>query len=110
MGHRDAAEWQYSAERCLPGSLTDHSLSSTAYGTAISRVEIINDRLAPTTRPPANHKCLERPNPERNSTAAAAFPCNRSSGHYHLSLNREGRWGTTDDFTTSFLLVVGLRH
>ena len=23
--------------------------------------------------------------------------------HYHLSLTREGRWGTTDDFTTSFL-------
>ena len=23
--------------------------------------------------------------------------------HHHLSLNREGRWGTTDDFTTSFL-------
>ena len=23
--------------------------------------------------------------------------------HLHLSLNREGRWGTTDDFTTSFL-------
>ena len=23
--------------------------------------------------------------------------------HYHLSLNREGRWGTTDDFKTSFL-------
>ena len=23
--------------------------------------------------------------------------------HYHLSLNREGRWGTTNDFTTSFL-------
>ena len=22
---------------------------------------------------------------------------------FHLSLNREGRWGTTDDFTTSFL-------
>ena len=22
---------------------------------------------------------------------------------YHLSLNRGGRWGTTDDFTTSFL-------
>ena len=22
---------------------------------------------------------------------------------HHLSLNREGRWGTTDDFTTSFL-------
>ena len=22
--------------------------------------------------------------------------------HLHLSLNREGRWGTTDDFTTSF--------
>ena len=24
--------------------------------------------------------------------------------HLHLSLSREGRWGTTDDFTTSFLL------
>ena len=23
--------------------------------------------------------------------------------HHHLSLNREGRWGITDDFTTSFL-------
>ena len=23
--------------------------------------------------------------------------------HHHLSLSREGRWGTTDDFTTSFL-------
>ena len=22
--------------------------------------------------------------------------------YYHLSLNREGRWGTTDDFATSF--------
>ena len=24
------------------------------------------------------------------------------TSHYHLSLNREGRWGTTDDFATSF--------
>ena len=23
--------------------------------------------------------------------------------HHHQSLNREGRWGTTDDFSTSFL-------
>ena len=23
--------------------------------------------------------------------------------HHHLSLDREGRWGTTDDFATSFL-------
>ena len=23
--------------------------------------------------------------------------------HHHLSLNRQGRWGTTDDFATSFL-------
>ena len=23
--------------------------------------------------------------------------------HYHISLHREGRWGTTDDFATSFL-------
>ena len=26
-----------------------------------------------------------------------------SSHHHHLSLNRDGRWGTTDDFATSFL-------
>ena len=26
-----------------------------------------------------------------------------SHHHHHLSLNRDGRWGTTDDFTTSFL-------
>ena len=24
--------------------------------------------------------------------------------HFHLSLNLEGRWGTTDDFKASFLL------
>ena len=26
-----------------------------------------------------------------------------SHHHHHLSLNREGHWGTTDDFATSFL-------
>ena len=26
-----------------------------------------------------------------------------TSHHHHQSLNREGRWGTTDDFATSFL-------
>ena len=25
--------------------------------------------------------------------------------HHHLSLNRESRWGTTDDFATSFLFA-----
>ena len=25
------------------------------------------------------------------------------SNHHHQSLNHEGRWGTTDDFATSFL-------
>ena len=28
----------------------------------------------------------------------------------HLSLNREGRWGTTDDFTTSFLHFFPILH
>ena len=28
---------------------------------------------------------------------------NHHHHHHHLSLNREGRWGTTDDFETSFL-------
>ena len=27
----------------------------------------------------------------------------RENHHHHQSLNREGRWGTTDDFATSFL-------
>ena len=27
----------------------------------------------------------------------------RSNYHYHQSLNREGRWGTTNDFATSCL-------
>ena len=27
----------------------------------------------------------------------------RRHHHHHLFRNREGRWGTTDDFTTSFL-------
>ena len=30
--------------------------------------------------------------------------------HLHLFLNREGRWGTTDDFTTSFLLFFSVLH
>ena len=33
------------------------------------------------------------------------------SPHHHLSLNREGRWGITDDFTTSFLhLFFSILH
>ena len=36
-----------------------------------------------------------------------AFVCveivDSSFHHYHLSLDREGPWGTTDDFATSFL-------
>ena len=32
------------------------------------------------------------------------FPTSQLHHHYHhQSLNREGRWGTTDDFATSFL-------
>ena len=27
----------------------------------------------------------------------------KGNHHHHLSLNREGRWGTTDDFSTNFL-------
>ena len=29
----------------------------------------------------------------------------RHHHHYRLSLNREGRWGTTDDFATSFFFL-----
>ena len=38
-----------------------------------------------------------------NSTARSSFACKTSTSSPHLSLNREGRWGTTDDFTNSFL-------
>ena len=41
--------------------------------------------LNPTPRPPASHKCLERPNPDRNSTAAAVFPRHRSLGNFQNS-------------------------
>ena len=37
---------------------------------------------------------------EACSLRARDIRCNH---HHHLSLNCEGRWGTTDDFTTSFL-------
>ena len=30
--------------------------------------------------------------------------------HHHHSLNREGRWGTTDDFATSFLHFLPVLH
>ena len=30
--------------------------------------------------------------------------------HHHLSLNREGRWGTTDDFISSFLYFFSVLH
>ena len=30
--------------------------------------------------------------------------------HHHQSLNREGRWGTTDDFATSFLQLFPVLH
>ena len=54
------------------------------------------------------------------ATSSAMTPCQKPScraawrqvsaeadrgraGHHHQFLNREGRWGTTDDFATSFL-------
>ena len=40
------------------------------------------------------------PNPCRVNS-----PGTLSHHHHHLSLNREGRWGTTDDFTTCFIHV-----
>ena len=39
---------------------------------------------------------------ENGSAAAAASP----SSSYHLSLNSEGRWGTTDDFAPPFSPVL----
>ena len=30
--------------------------------------------------------------------------------NHHQSLNREGRWGTTDDFTTTFLYFSVFHH
>ena len=44
-------------------------------------------------------KCLYIQHSEFNSTYRSAF---YNHHHHHLSLNREGRWGTKDNFTTSF--------
>ena len=38
-------------------------------------------------------------------TVSAGFPLDCSHHHHHLFIYREGRWGTTDDFATSFLHV-----
>ena len=46
----------------------------------------------------------------------ATKPLTKHSGSWslssssHLSLNREGRWGTTDDFATSFLWLKIMHH
>ena len=37
------------------------------------------------------------------SVGDSGTPVCRSISSSHLSLNREGRWGATDDFVTSFL-------
>ena len=39
--------------------------------------------------------------PEINSAVCPVIVSHHH--HYHQSLNREGRWGTTDNFATSFL-------
>ena len=39
----------------------------------------------------------------RNITATLLWASKPVHHHHHQSLNREGRWGTTDDFATSFL-------
>ena len=39
----------------------------------------------------------------RVHTGSTAAVRKRQSSHHHLSLNRESRWSTTDDFVTSFL-------
>ena len=36
-----------------------------------------------------------------NNLSKSAPFCHHYHHHHHQSLNREGRWGTTDDFTTS---------
>ena len=40
---------------------------------------------------------------ERKKGGTCTFVCMHHHHHHHQSLNREGRWGTTDDFATSFL-------
>ena len=63
------------------------------------------------------HKKTHQQQRNRNSNSNNMYNCNNMYNisksekyihewhyhHHHLSLNHEGRWGTTDDFTTSFL-------
>ena len=48
--------------------------------------------LAPTPESVAMCGCCQKP-----------MSFHHNHHHCHLSLNREGRWGSTEDFTTSFL-------
>ena len=67
------------------------------------RVPFIQDSHAPSTeRQFWSHSSKVSPSPFQKKTVEVSS-MKRHSHHHHLSLNREGRWGTTDDLITSFL-------
>ena len=56
----------------------------------------LSEKQRKTTRPPKQWTD-QATNPQR------VYPLIHHHHHHYLSLNHEGRWGTTDDFATSFI-------
>ena len=56
-----------------------------------------------TTRETSLHSVAVNERQRDKGIAVRPRPIPRFHHHHHQSLNREGRWGTTDDFATSFL-------
>ena len=66
----------------------------------------LSTRRGVTRQCPKAISFKEKGKPNRIELGSVCTPAERLlHHHHHLSLNREGRWGNTDDFTTSFLHV-----
>ena len=61
------------------------------------------DGLARLDRPALAHNISPFVESICASVLYRRYSTQQSSSHHHLSLNRESRWGITDDFATSFL-------
>ena len=69
---------------------------------AIIAISFQTDGLCSATFKHCEQKALGKKR-RKNFPAEHAEIVVESHHHHHLFLNREGRWGTTDDFANSFL-------
>ena len=72
-----------------------HSAKSTSSGLHLNMHTPLTQRRSGLTMPLSKHSVGTYQEMSSHAT--------RHHHHHHQFLNREGRWGTTDDFATSFL-------